>query len=495
VRRFVLIFLGVWAVAWVIGLWLGTSVLAAEYFVLSLFLASYIGATVWARRPPLPWVLMALGVITTVVGDALAIVLFAIDADNASHPVLPSSIVHLVGLCLLAAGAVAFVVRRAPSTWRAGLLDGVALVALLAGVVWLAIAHPLLGTDHSFIDQAVPIAFPMIDVVIYGAFTAIFFATRVRPRTLMLVASFLGSWVVLDLAVAFLKAHEASALALAIPRSGFLLAYLLLAVTLRRPDIDEVAQAQPQTKEISSGRAVLLVLTLALLPVILFVGDQVVGSEFLWTGSIVIAIVGVVTAVRFGALVQALRAAQTQLELTQIDLTSVQNELYRRATVDTLTQLPNRTTMIERLTELLGRADVCVAVCFIDLNGFKEVNDTFGHHCGDILLQYASERLSGRARAEEIVGRLGGDEFLAIGLVQSEADADALAQRLASALDDPFAVDGNVVAVSASIGVFVASRGDDANTALIRADKAMYEAKRRADTRIVHWSSTREAMS
>lgn len=493
-RRFVLTFLSVWVGAWAIGLVFGPEVLASEYLLLALFLASFITATLTSRRPPLPWMLMGLGVVVTVVGDTLTVVLFAVDSENLTRPVLPSSAVHVLGMLLLAAGAVAFVIRRSPNTWRAGLLDGMALVALLAGVVWLAIAYPIFGANQPLLDRAVPAIFPMIDVVIFGGFTAIFFTSKDRPQTLMLVGAFLGSWIVLDLAVSLIKVHDGTQLLLAIPRSGFLLSYLLLAVALRRPDMVRVASPQPESPDISAGRAVLLVLTLALLPVILFIGDQVVGSEFLWVGSAVIAIVGVATAVRFGSLVKALRAAQVQLEMTHVDLTSVQSELYRRATVDTLTQLPNRTTMIDRLTELL-ETEEHVAVCFIDLNGFKEVNDTFGHHCGDLLLQYASERLVARVRAHETVGRLGGDEFLAVGTVRSDDEADALAQRLASALDEPFAVDGNVVAVSASIGVVVTAPGDDANVALIRADKAMYEAKRRDDTRIVHWSGSREAAS
>src|SRR5205823_1592011 len=115
----------------------------------------------------------------------------------------------------------------------------------------------------------------------------------------------------------------------------------------------------------------------------------------------------------------------------------------------------------------------------LDLDGFKEVNDTLGHHTGDLLLQAVGIRLGGTLRASDTVARLGGDEFAVLLPGDDAAGAAAAGAKIRAALEQPFVVDGHHLAVSASIGIAqYPEHGDDAGTLLRHADVAMYVAKR-----------------
>lgn len=157
--------------------------------------------------------------------------------------------------------------------------------------------------------------------------------------------------------------------------------------------------------------------------------------------------------------------------------------LYRhQARHDVLTGLPNRALVLERLSAMLSRSQRhggIVAAMFIDLDGFKRVNDTHGHQAGDNLLLQVSQRLSDAARAHDVVGRLGGDEFVVVADVATPDDLPGLAARLVEALDQPFALRaGPAVRVRASVGVAADDGARPADELLRMADDAMYAAKR-----------------
>jgi diguanylate cyclase (GGDEF)-like protein len=159
---------------------------------------------------------------------------------------------------------------------------------------------------------------------------------------------------------------------------------------------------------------------------------------------------------------------------------------------DALTGLPNRALFLERTTQVLQRrrqSDRRSAVIFIDLDGFKPVNDVHGHAVGDALLAAVAARLEGVKRKGDIVGRFGGDEFLILcDGVADAAQAMELAERAQAALANPFDIDGLVLTIGSSIGVaiddHVASVTADAAVLIHRADEAMYEAKRSGKGRI-----------
>jgi len=159
----------------------------------------------------------------------------------------------------------------------------------------------------------------------------------------------------------------------------------------------------------------------------------------------------------------------------------VQDRVAYMAHHDGLTDLANRVHLTERLTVALAdeheRNDL--AVLYLDLDRFKEVNDTLGHGSGDELLKHVAERLSECIRETDLVARLGGDEFaiLQIGGEQPK-DATALAARLLELIGNPFEIDGQQVAVGTSIGIAIApSDGKEADHLLRNADLALYRAK------------------
>ena len=154
-------------------------------------------------------------------------------------------------------------------------------------------------------------------------------------------------------------------------------------------------------------------------------------------------------------------------------------ESERAAVTDDLTGLGNRRHLLARLGEAIKDADVEVALLLIDLDGFKELNDTLGHHAGDEVLRQIGPRLQVALREGDSLSRLGGDEFAVVLAPGDEASASATGLRLRAALERSFGVGGIRVHIDASIGIALfPEHSDDALGLLQRADVAMYEAKR-----------------
>jgi diguanylate cyclase (GGDEF)-like protein len=188
----------------------------------------------------------------------------------------------------------------------------------------------------------------------------------------------------------------------------------------------------------------------------------------------------------------SMTAAQALADVTAVYLINAQGrsdlqdsveEARHAALHDPLTGLPNRLLMLELVEHAVrasGRSGDTSAVFFIDLDRFKEVNDTYGHQIGDQLLIVAGERVADVLRPGDSVGRLSGDEFLVLceGL-EDQTQADLIAGRLRQELSRPFILSGVTVAMTASIGIAVTGRGsDDAEELLRDADLAMYRNKR-----------------
>ncbi len=160
----------------------------------------------------------------------------------------------------------------------------------------------------------------------------------------------------------------------------------------------------------------------------------------------------------------------------------------RRALYDSLTSLPNRHLLLERLRHALTRHrrdDGSFSLLFLDLDGFKPINDALGHLAGDALLRAIAARLLACVRREDTVARLGGDEFCV--LVAAPHDvALRMAERMRTALAQPFVVEGVEARVTASIGIASASgAGGTPEELLHQADRAMYRAKAAGGDRVV----------
>lgn len=156
--------------------------------------------------------------------------------------------------------------------------------------------------------------------------------------------------------------------------------------------------------------------------------------------------------------------------------------VWKQANFDSLTGLPNRRMYFDRLekeTKRSARAKQSFALMFIDLDGFKLVNDNYGHPIGDQLLIEVSQRISRCVRESDIVARLGGDEFtVLVNNITDHVDAGSIAEKILAQLNKPFILEQHKVNISASIGVSIyPEHGLDADSLVNKADTAMYQAK------------------
>ncbi len=177
-----------------------------------------------------------------------------------------------------------------------------------------------------------------------------------------------------------------------------------------------------------------------------------------------------------------IKAANEQLQQEIDRRATVEEEMRHMAHYDALTGLPNRNLLndrIERAIEMARRNSHKVGMLFIDLDHFKSVNDTLGHHIGDLLLSQVASRMSFMLRATDTLGRLGGDEFLLLVPEMENIESLAvLAAKLADILSQPIVVNSHVLHVTLSIGMCCyPDHGQDRETLMRNADTAMYHAK------------------
>lgn len=182
-----------------------------------------------------------------------------------------------------------------------------------------------------------------------------------------------------------------------------------------------------------------------------------------------------------------LRGNLERLEGVILDITErkrLEEQVEFLAYHDELTGLPNRTMFKRRFDRYISEGAQLLAIMFIDLDNFKEVNDEFGHSAGDYLLREIAGRLSGQIRNDDIACRIGGDEFLLMLAGSDETSASVVAERILANLSLPVEYRGRKLIVTPSIGVCVYNGGPcDLDGLIHKADEAMYEAKREGRNR------------
>ncbi len=202
----------------------------------------------------------------------------------------------------------------------------------------------------------------------------------------------------------------------------------------------------------------------------------------------------------FAVVAGRLSELRQRLRRSNDELSSALGMIQRMATHDSLTGLPNRALFNETLAHSIAQAarhGRALALLFLDLDRFKNINDTLGHGVGDRVLQEAARRLTAAVRAGDLVARLGGDEFvLLVEEVGTDVDLADLAARVLAAFGPTLAVDGHELALSASLGVCTYPKdGRDAETLLANADIAMYRAKEHGRNRHCFYSAELNTLS
>ena len=211
-----------------------------------------------------------------------------------------------------------------------------------------------------------------------------------------------------------------------------------------------------------------------------FCGAATTGLDTQWLASLVIVITLAILAITLLlSVLDARLAAKT--EVLSSSLARANRKLMELALQDSLTKLPNRLLLEERTKECIVRAkhdDVLFAVMFLDLDGFKPINDAFGHHTGDQLLCEVGQRLNEHMRPRDTLARVGGDEFVLLAEVSDKAEAAAIAEQVIDLVNRPFPVGEHELRVSTSVGIALYPQdGQHQQELLMNADAAMYHAK------------------
>lgn len=405
------------------------------------------------RRNRLAWGLVAADQLLTLVGD-LTYLLHDQNLDPEPFPAV-SDALYIAGYVALIVALIVVTQRHVPDVSRSVRLDGL-IVGLAAGSVAILLWFgSILEQSGSFAEVAVGMAYPVFDVVLIVVIVA--GLAPARFRLTWSAGIFLVGAAVLTVGdVVYLRQLSTDSYVPAtMLEATWVLGAMLFAFGPWAPDNHVRRSSQAQVAGSTTLPTIASVLALFVVSCSVF---RPVQPLAMWLAIGALAIV----LVRVGSTVRELRLA---------------NEAFRQARTDELTGLLNRRGFAELLDERLRDTGRGVSVMVIDLNGFKEVNDSLGHHAGDQLLVVVGKRFAAALPAGSLVGRLGGDEF-GIATDRLGADASDTATRLLATLDNPIALDDIAVRVGAAIGIAESPDHGTTRAELLRAaDVAMYTAK------------------
>lgn len=421
----------------------------------------------------LPWYLMALGQLTWSIADTVA----AIDSEllgNDNFPT-PADAIYLLGYPIVAFGLLLFDRERA-RRGLAGRLDSAILVVALGLLTWVLLAQPTLETlDVSTAAAVVSLAYPVADVLLAAILIRLVTTPLARTTSFRLLCSAVALLLVADvLASAFEQLTWSSSDRL---EAFWMASYLLWAAAALHPSMAPASRsvAEPDRSFTRTGLAA-LALALAVPGGLLAVSALTGQAIDVWPIVVGSALIGGLVMARIGVAARKMQETQAEREQALIALN-------HQATHDPLTGLPNRARAIEVMRMALNRARRAgniIGLLFIDLDGFKQVNDTLGHAAGDEVLATAGTRMQKSVREGDVVARLGGDEFVVLlEPVDDELSAVRVAERLVADLAEPIQLStGRQARIGASIGVAINSDATiDPDRLLQEADHAVFRAK------------------
>ncbi|MBS2536019.1 EAL domain-containing protein [Catenulispora sp. NF23] len=439
--------------------------------------AVLLGVRRYHPHTPLAWYLLAAAMLTLVSGDTSYNLLTDVFSQVEPFPSLADGI-YLATYPLAAGGVMLMVRGRSPLRDRAALIDAVILTTAAALLLWVYIITPnVADRDQSWLANAVSIAYPLGDVMLLAVTARLATGGGLRGpavRLLLLgVLGLTGSDVAYALVRLYGTWHVGSAADL-----GWVLFYVSWGAAALSPSMTELTEPVARSRRTDNSRVLPLAVAALVAPTVLMV-------EALEHGLRDGPVIAVTSALMFLLVLMRLYLAGRQnRELdNRAHTRAMLRELKYRAYRDSLTGLGNRLRFQDRAERALARAQDSggvAAMLLIDLDNFKEVNDTQGHKVGDELLVAAAQRIAGAVRPGDLPVRLGGDEFaVLLSDGASEGAAVALAQRLIGVLAEPFRLSGAPVPVRASIGVATSPGGAGGTEEVLfrNADLALYAAK------------------
>lgn len=432
-------------------------------------------AGIWINRPtrPLAWYLIAAGLLLFAVGE----VIFYVYETILNVGPFPSiaDVFYLGEPVLLIAGLLLLVRGRTQEKDTASLIDAAIITTGVGLLAWTFLIAPYVQDPTlSLLERSILAAYPLSDVFLLGMAMRLVFSPGARTTAYRLLISGLVFLMFAD--VAYAGTALAGIYSLGSPVNAlYLLSETLLGLAALHPSMRKLSEPAPDCKlEITTRRLTMLAGASLMAPAVLAIqavrGEQldipvIVGSS---------VVLSVLVLIRMEGLIRNLKKTLAEREALQI-------QLEYRALHDPLTGLPNRALFTDRLQVALSKTSRhggAVAVLFLDLDSFKQVNDSLGHNAGDKLLREISGRLAACVRSHDTLARLGGDEFVLLLVDVDQRYTADVAQRMIETAKIPHIIDGHRAQVSASIGIFLGQGGNNPDGLLRAADAAMYHAKR-----------------
>ncbi len=379
--------------------------------------------------------------------------------------------VFAVGLAMLVKGR-----RRSPRDFGP-LLDSVAMTTGLGMLVWVLLARPTVEQMHDAGAAAALVAasYPAMDILLIAALGRMIASPRGRAPASRYLMAALALLITADTLSTALDLFTTNTVMPVEPL--WLLSYAAWGAAALHPSMTRLSDPVTKAHLGFRGLRLLAVVVATMIGPAILAVHQVTDVEVdLWAVIIGSAAMSILVVARMNNAIATIVGAHHSLE-------ALQDELAVQATHDPLTGLANRVQSMRLLAGALGRTkrqQSTVGLLFLDLDGFKEVNDNHGHRAGDEVLREVGRRLAAEIRDGDFAGRLGGDEFL-VGIenVEDEQAAVALANRLIASISEPILIDEQTrVNVGASIGVALGRGGStDVETLVHEADLAVYQAK------------------
>jgi diguanylate cyclase (GGDEF)-like protein len=427
-------------------------------------------------NPRTPWNWFAAGLLSFLIADICYYVLELTSPDGPPFPSI-ADFFYLSMYPLVIIGLTKMVRRVAPGRDTASFIDAAVVGIAMFGALWVLFVDTVFTvSQHSTSALVTTLAYPVMDVCLLAVAARLVVAVRLKHPPFALILLAIGSLAIADTAYGIYNASGNFHTGLFIDAFwlGF---YTLFGAAALHPAVATTADEAHATEDRLTARQLTLMITATIgLPTIDLVWGTVEDRVVTIVSS---ALLFIFILIRVFALMRTIQRSQDRLR--------------HDAEHDSLTGLSNRVRFAQRTGAALTREPTTahVAVLFIDLDDFKTINDSLGHHAGDRLLAEVAGRLGRCIRPGDLVARLGGDEFaILLESAVDRQDAVSVARRVLDALAEPIDLGTRVVTISASIGIAMDPDAADGVEALLRnADVAMYLSKNQGKGRYEFFES------